>query len=232
MSTYQGKRGYVALGGNVRATNVLEAAAAAASGAAALQLRVRGGGTSYGVLADGDRFTIATEPGTPVHAIVTAAPLVLNGDTLLPLTGIAPALSAAVAVGAQVTLLSNAIAQIRSWSATTTAPMLDATVMGQDWKSFVPSIAEWKGSASALLDRNDSRQAILLDLLATRQTVTLPSLAMLSLGLDRASAATAGFAHLYGAATLSDWAHKADVGSLVEVTFNFTGSGPLIPQIT
>jgi hypothetical protein len=233
MTTFQGKRGYLALGGNVRSTNVLETAALHGSGLAALTARVRAGGTGYGVIADGDRFQIPAETGSPVHTIVySGSPLVLNGDTNLSVLGFVPPLASAVPAGSQINLLSNAIAQIRSWSLNATAPMLDSTVMGQDWKSFVPAIQDWKGSASALLDRNDSRQAILLDLIATRQTASLPSLAMLSLGLEATSGTTPGFSHFYGAAETSDWAEKSAVGTLTEVTFSFTGAGPLVRQFT
>lgn len=113
---------------------------------------------------------------------------------------------------------TDTVAQIESWSASVALEELDTTVMGNAWRGVLGGIASWQGQASARLDAAAVGQDDLLGALL----VSTPAGTTVTLEL-RASATK----YFSGPALLRNLQFGAQLGQIINVSFDFTGAGPL-----
>lgn len=110
---------------------------------------------------------------------------------------------------------STAVAKVRSFSYTIEAPVSDSTAMGDEWETHLPgSPKSWSGSLTCRLVKGDAGQAALS--------------AGASIDVELYSeGALSGDKYATGTVTVTRVGRTVDRGETVEVSFDFTGSGPL-----
>ena len=109
---------------------------------------------------------------------------------------------------------SSPVANVTSWDLTVEADELDATSMGYAWKQTITGMRGWSGSIDAQWDLTDNAQLALFNALTGATPVTL------LLYIDATKRFT-GQAYITSAATTED------VGDIVTISFDFTGTGTL-----
>lgn len=111
------------------------------------------------------------------------------------------------------------VAQLEGWSLNASLEELDTTSMGDAWKSVVGGVGSWSGQASAKIDAGVAAQSTLLNsLLAATPLGTTAALVF------NVTGSTKKFS---GSALLKGIQVPQQMGSIVKVTFDFTGSGAL-----
>jgi hypothetical protein len=223
MAFYQGKTGYVGLGGIYSGPAVVNGALSAA----ATTLNLYGNGSNVvGTIVAGDTFTIAGEAGAPTHTVTGGPFYTFVTNAIVGLTFSTGIAAGGTVNNAAVTFTSTSVAQIKSWNLSTVLEELDATVMGVNWKNYVGGVASWTGSVNALLDLGDLRQLALFNKII--QGSPDGTTAALVLGLN---SAPAGFIkQWYGAALLKNIQVQNQLGQIAPVTFQFTGNGVVAGQ--
>lgn len=118
------------------------------------------------------------------------------------------------------TVGGSAMLQLESWSLTTTLEELDTTSMGDPWKSVVGGQASWSGQASAKIDlvAASVQNTTVAQLIAATPAGTTAALVF------RANGTTKTFS---GNALLKNIQVQEQLGQIVKITFDFTGSGAL-----
>lgn len=118
-----------------------------------------------------------------------------------------------------VTFAAAVVGEIKSWSINASAEMLEDTAMGDKWKTFVGGIAEWSGQATANLDYGDTNgQKAMVDKIA----VATPA----STGAALEFLVNTGKKYT-GTALVSGFQITQQIGEIVQVQFDFQGSGAL-----
>ena len=107
------------------------------------------------------------------------------------------------------------VAEIGEWSLDIGAGTEDTSAFGDAWKKFTPTQGEWSGSASGRFDPADTNGQIALQ----------------NAVLNRASVSLRFYVdatHYYsGTAYVTRCSPAANVGGVVEIAFEFQGTGPL-----
>jgi hypothetical protein len=223
MSNYRGLEGFLAIGGVLSGTG----APPKLNGALTVgntTMNIDGNGAQLiGVVVAGDTFTIAGEAGSPTHTVTggsfyVAAVNAIAGITFTP--GIA---AGGAADNAVVTFASNAIAEAKAHTLNVTLQVLETTHFQDRWRTIKGGLAQWVGTGTAQLDTGDARQAT--NMQATPNLVVNGVLFGLQL-------ATTLLKQLYGGVVLSGFTITADKGAIVEVAFNFEGTGTILPNWT
>ena len=125
---------------------------------------------------------------------------------------------------AAVSFTANSVGEIRTWDLTAELEVIDTTAKGATHRTFKGGLAKWQGSATAWLDYLDTQQAALIDEIANGT----PDGTIAGLMFQAASGKT-----WYGAAELSSFVADSPEGTaLVPVSFNFQGSGQVLPDWT
>lgn len=177
-----------------------------------------------GVVIIGDTFTLAGEAGSPTHTVTGGPFYVAAGNAITTLTFSTAIAAGGVANDAAVSFTSNSVAEIRAWDLTAEIEMIDDTVKGDTHRTFKGGLANWNGSATAWLDYLDTQQALLIDAIATGS----PDGTIAGLMFQVASGKT-----WYGAAELMNFRTESPEGTaLVPVSFDFQGSGQVLPDWT
>lgn len=60
-------------------------------------------------------------------------------------------------------IASTAIGSVVSWSLTLTGDQVESTVLGDAWRTMLPTLKSWNGSVNLFFDNADSTQALLLE---------------------------------------------------------------------
>jgi hypothetical protein len=113
---------------------------------------------------------------------------------------------------------ATTVAQVRSWSCDVQVDLLDASVMGDDWKQHRGGLASWTGSMEVLFDYADAGQAALVDQIAVSTPLGNPI--AISLRVDGSSKLISGNV-IIKAIKIND-----TLNDLVKFTCDFEGSGP------
>ncbi len=103
------------------------------------------------------------------------------------------------------------------WNINTTCDMADSSSQGDIWKTGLPGMASWSGSATFHFVAGNTEQKALMDNIINAAPGT--QLTDIKWVLDAQANQITGNVFLVGMAV------KADKGSIVDVTFNFTGDG-------
>ena len=213
MSNFRAQDGFFSFGGKLVATVGPLLNGAKTVGQTSLNLD---GTALTGVVLAGDQFTIAGESGSPVHT-VTGGPYVAVANAITGLTFTPGIATGGVADNAVITFVNNSVAEIRSHTFQSSIDMMDDSVMGDNWKTFTPGLAEWGGTAEGWLDYGDAKQKALIDTLIAG--TPSPSVGGVMFGFNTKKQA-------YGACVLSGFEVTSQLGALVGVKFTFKGNGP------
>jgi hypothetical protein len=216
MANFRGMDGYLSLGGILVATVGPLVNGALIAGATTLSLDGTG---LTGIVAKGDKFTIAGEAGSPVHTVTGGPFYVAAANAIVGLTFSTPIAGGGAADNAVITFVSNSVAEMKVETINSTIEVLDDTVQGDVWGTCVGGCAKWTGSGEAWLDYGDPKQKLLIDLAgaATAQ-------------IDAVLFGIASKKQWYASALLSGFSVTSDKGALVGVTFNFSGNGAILPN--
>lgn len=227
MSNYRGLEGFLAIGGVLTGTG----APPKLNGALTIgntSMNIDGNGSQLvGVVVAGDTFTIAGETGSPVHTVTggpfyVAAANAIAGITFTP--GIA---TGGAADNAVVSFVSSSVVEAKAQTLNVSQQILETTKFQDKWRGVKGGLAQWSGNGTAWLDKLDAMQAKIIDALVA--TTPAPSLNGVLFGFQTGAAV---LKQMYGGVIVSGIAMTADKGSLIEVTFNFEGTGTLLPNWT
>ena len=123
-----------------------------------------------------------------------------------------------VGKGGSLTIATNEIGNMRSWSLEETADPIGERVLGDEYESYSATTADvpkdWSGSATAYFDDGDTAQAAMI-VGATLAAVFGPR------------GTTSTFPKRTGNLIITSVGESADTGGMVEVAFDFVGSGAL-----
>ena len=108
------------------------------------------------------------------------------------------------------------VAEIKSWSLDTSVDMLDDTVLGDSWKTFIAGLAEWGAKAEGVfaIDTDTNGQTALQTAYLTGASVTL-----------KLYVSPTKF--YSGTAYISSLSVEDTVEDIVSVSLEFQGSGQL-----
>jgi hypothetical protein len=154
MSKFRGSKGFVALGGIVTGTALLNGAKAQGQLTANID-----GAPLTGVILKGDKFTVAGD----------AQIYTIGVDVLITANAAAIAFTPAVVPGggwadnAVITFASNSLAQVRSFDVNISRPPIDTTCMGDSAKKTALDTPQMSGSIVCLFDYGDAEQAEAID---------------------------------------------------------------------
>jgi hypothetical protein len=185
-------------------------------------LAIDGAGLA-GVILGGDTFTIGGETGSPVHTVTSGAAFVVANASVTSVTFTPAIATGGVADNATLLFTSRSVALITLWRLRAEKMVLDATAMGDKWRTRVGGLCVWEGEAEAWLDYADTNQALLLNrLLTAAPTLTTNALVL----------RTATSKQWYGYALLRQGRLLAEKDTLVKVAFAFSGDGAVLPNFT
>ncbi len=109
---------------------------------------------------------------------------------------------------------SSDVEQCQNWTLNIDGGLLEDTEFGDSWKSFVSGIKSWSGTAKGNFDSSDTNGHVALKTAALDGTSATVKLEL------------SGSNYLSGTAFVTaNW--SVDVNGLVEVTYNFQGTGAL-----
>lgn len=216
MATYRGQDGLLVLGGRVQGLPLVAGAVASAAGSVIVD-----GTVLVGILAVGDIFEV---DGDGIDRTVTGSVVRLVATNSVSFT-FTPLATVGFANNATVTFTSNSVAELTSWSIDeAAAEMIEDTVKGDTYRTYKFGYVNWRGSASARLDYGDTKQAALIDMIASGS----PDGTIATLAFVVAEGAVGELKMLYGAAYLTNFSVTSPEGSsIVDVTFNFQGTDAL-----
>lgn len=115
----------------------------------------------------------------------------------------------------------NPVGEVKGMSVQSTIDLMEDTVMGDAWKTQVPGLAEWGGSADVQLDYGDTlgQKAIIDKLLAATPPGTAVTVQF------RVSATK----YFSGNAILTGIDIQSVLGQIVTAKYTFKGTGALTP---
>lgn len=225
MSTYRGLDGFLAVGGVLSGAGAPpKLNGALAQGATSMNIDGNGS-TLVGVVVAGDTFTIAGETGSPVHTVTgttfrTAVANAITGITFTPAIAVG-----GVADNAVVTFTSSSVVEAKAHTLNATQEVLDTTKFQDKWRTVKGGLAQWVGTGTAHLDKGDPKQSAIIDAIVA----ATPGFALngVLFGLQLISTTVKQF---YGGVVVSGMSVTAERGAIVEVTFNFEGTGEVLPN--
>lgn len=221
MATFRGLEGFLALGG------VLSGAGAppklnGALIAGATTMAIDGNGAALnGVVVVGDTFTIAGEAGSPTHTVTGTTFRVAVANAIAGITFSTPVAAGGAADNAVVTFTSNSVAEAKAHTVNAQQEALDTTSFGLRWRTVKGGRASWNGTGVCWLDKGDPEQSGLID----KIVAATPNLVV-----DGVLFGTNVGKQWYASASFSGFQVTVDQGSIIEVTFNFEGSGQMLPN--
>lgn len=110
---------------------------------------------------------------------------------------------------------SNAVAEVRNFSVSQSADVLEDTVMGDSWKSNQASLKSWSASISCYMDHTDTTGQVAFALGATVTFKGYPS------------SDASGNLELDGAAIVTGREIQTSHDGMVELSLELVGSGAL-----
>jgi len=217
MANFRGLEGFLALGG------VLTGAGAPPKLNGALTIgnttmNIDGNGSALnGVVVVGDTFTIAGEAGTPTHTVTGTVFRIAVANAIAGIT-FTPGIAAG---GAADNAVVTSVAEAKAHNINASVEVLDTTSFGLRWRTVKGGMASWTGQASCWLDKGDPEQSGLIDLIVA----TTPGLTV-----NGVLFGTNVGKQWYAGCVLSGFSVTVDKGAIIEATFNFEGSGPVLPN--
>lgn len=215
MANFRGMDGFLSLGGIIVASAGPLVNGALIATATTLNLD---GTALTGIVAKGDKFTLAGEAGSPVHTVTGGPFYVAAANAITGLTFTPAIAGGGVADNAAITFVSNSVAEVKVENVDASIEVLDDTVQGDQWATCVGGLAKWNGTGEAWLDYGDLRQKALIDLAGTAAAV------------DAVLFGISSKKQWYASAMLSGFSISDSKDAIVTVSFNFSGNGALLPN--
>lgn len=118
---------------------------------------------------------------------------------------------------------AQAVAEVQGMNVRSSLNLLDDSVMGDAWKTFVADQAEWDGTADVQLDYGDTNgQKAIFDKLLIASPATAPVTVQFRV---------AGTTKIFqGSAFVQNIDITGQVGQIVKARITFKGTGPLTPS--
>jgi hypothetical protein len=110
---------------------------------------------------------------------------------------------------------ANAIAEIRSYTITETADVLEDTSMGDSSRTYLASLKTFTGSIECFWDETDTNGQLTLDVGATVTINIYPE------------GSTSGDTYYTGSVIITEKSITASFDGMVEASFSFQGTGAL-----
>ena len=110
---------------------------------------------------------------------------------------------------------ANAIAEIRSYTITETADVLEDTSMGDASRTYLASLKSFSGSIECFWDETDTNGQLTLDVGATVTINVYPE------------GSTSGDTYYTGSVIITEKSITASFDGMVEASFSFQGTGAL-----
>lgn len=110
---------------------------------------------------------------------------------------------------------ANAIAEIRSYTITETADVLEDTTMGDASRTYLASLKTFTGSIECFWDETDTNGQLTLDVGATVTINIYPE------------GSTSGDTYYTGSVIITEKSITASFDGMVEASFSFQGTGAL-----
>jgi hypothetical protein len=211
MATWKGHNGALVLGGNIDGVPLVSGAVASAAGSMTVD-----GSVLSGVLVAGDVFEV---DGDGISRTVQTTLIAVS--TLSVTFVFTPSATAGFANNATVTFTANSVAELTAWTCDLgEAEYTEDTVKGDTSKSFKLGMpALWTGTGTAYLDKDDTEQGELIDMIATASPDG--TIANLIFVVDE-SGALGTVKQIYGPAVLEGFSTSSPEGaSMVPANFNF-----------
>ena len=118
-----------------------------------------------------------------------------------------------------ITFAANVVAEVKSWSLTSSLETLDGSKMGDAWRIFVGGMGTWSGQATCNLDYGDTLgQKAIIDRIAT----ATPGTTSAALLLRQSATKTWG-----GNVFVTGFNITQALGQIVEAQLTFQGTGAL-----
>ncbi len=111
------------------------------------------------------------------------------------------------------------VAMLQSWNVSQSAETLECSFMGSEWKENKAGLKSWEGSAEAYFADDTATQA--------GNEITIGSTVALIFYPEEGTAMS-----FTGNAVVTSIENSASVGDIQTVSLSFTGSGPLVTDIT
>lgn len=213
MTTYRGMDGFLALGGHLVGSPLVNGAVLA--GASSVDIDAV---SLIGVVAPGDVFAVTGVSGT--YTVTNAGFLVAAANAIAGITFTPVAPVGGFPDNAAVTFAANSVAQVRQWNVSAEFQPLETTVMGNVARGRRTAVTSFSGGCEVLFDYADSKQAALLD----AYTAGTPngSRAGVFFGVKSGEAKD-----IYGAVVLGSIAVTAPREDLVTAAVTFESNGQL-----
>ena len=128
------------------------------------------------------------------------------------------------ATGATVAFTANSIGECLLYTLNAEVAMYDSTVMGDDWRTYhvdATLVGSWSGSGECYLDYDDTKQKAMIDDIMAASPASATKAMVYGVYDEKL---------FYGLIMMTNLTITADNGSLVTVTFNFTGTGHIRPR--
>ena len=109
------------------------------------------------------------------------------------------------------------LGELKSWSITENATMIDTTVLSSATQTFSTGTTSWSGSAECFLDENDSAQGAL----------TVGASVTTKFYFEGDASASPADKYYYGVALVESIDRSAAMDDIVGVSFSFRGTGAL-----
>jgi hypothetical protein len=110
---------------------------------------------------------------------------------------------------------ANAIAEIRSYTITETADVLEDTTLGDSSRTYLASLKTFTGSIECFWDETDTNGQLTLDVGATVTINIYPE------------GSTSGDTYYTGSVIITEKSITASFDGMVEASFSFQGTGAL-----
>jgi len=118
-----------------------------------------------------------------------------------------------------VTVASGAMGNAKAWSLDISQETIDVTDFGSNgWKESVSGLKSWSGSITAIFDASGTAEG------ALQTGLTAGSVVALDLQMGDG---TGSYDKYSGSANITGQSVSNDVNGIVEVTFNFEGTGAI-----
>ncbi len=217
MSTLRGHDGLLILGGRLSGAPLVDGAVGAAGVTVTMD-----GSALVGVVAVGDVFVV---DGDAINRTVSGTVRAASTNHVSNIT-FTPSATSGWSNNATVTFASNSVGELTRWSIDEVAiEEIEDTVKGDTSKTYkigLPPV--WTGSATVRLDYGDTKQAELLDMIATGS----PDGTIATLMFMAEDETPGKLKSAYGAAVLRNFSAESPEGSsIASASFDFRGSGTL-----
>lgn len=116
-----------------------------------------------------------------------------------------------------VTFATNVVGEVKSWNANVAGEVLDTTKMGDKWRTVKGGVGSWSGQITCQLDYGDTLgQKAMVDKLINASPDITGTAAELLFATGK---------KLTGTILITGINFVTQLGSIIEISFNFEGSG-------